>query len=208
MLELDNVVGEASLFSQVHPDAAVRRTAEEFLREADQPRTGLLHSRRIYAALGALDQSSVHPVAWRAAMLTRQDMRRAGVELSDAQRRRARRLRHDLVELEQEFARNIRDDVHHIQLTGPEELDGLPSDYVAAHPPGQDGQIHITTTYPDYYPFMTYASSERARIALVHEFYNRAVPSNLDVLRKVSGFNKFTQAEAEMFRKFTHLMFS
>jgi hypothetical protein len=24
----------------------------------------------------------------------------------------------------------------------------------------------------------------------------------------VSAFNKFTQAEAEMFRKFTHLMFS
>src|SRR5438270_5191419 len=55
-------------------------------------------------------------------------------------------------------------------------------DYVAAHPPGHDGHIHITTTYPDYYPFMTYAGSERARMALVHEFYNRAVPSNLAVL--------------------------
>jgi len=27
-------------------------------------------------------------------------------------------------------------------------------------------------------------------------------------LYKMSAFNKFTQAEAEMFRKFTHLMFS
>src|SRR5438105_4172692 len=122
LLELENVVGEANLFSQVHPDAAVRTTAEELLRETDQLRTRLMQSRPVYAALGALDQSPVHPVAWRAATLIRQDMQRAGVELSDSQRRRARGLRRDLVELEQEFACNIRDDVRHVQLTGREEL--------------------------------------------------------------------------------------
>ena len=108
LLELENVVGEADLLSQVHPDTTVRRTAEEFLRQADQVRTDLMHSRRVYAALGALDESSLHPLAWRAATLTRQDMRRAGVELGDPQQRRARRLRGDLVQLEQQFARNIR----------------------------------------------------------------------------------------------------
>ena len=185
LLELENVAGEADLLSQVHPDSAVRRTAEQLLRQADQVRTRLIHSRRIYAALGALDESSLHPLAWRAATLIRQDMRRAGVELSDRQQRRARRLRGDLVQLEQQFAGNIRADIRHIRLIGPEELDGLPTDYVAAHPPGRDGHIYIATTYPDYYPFMTYASSERARIALLNEFYNRAVPSNLEVLRNL-----------------------
>jgi thimet oligopeptidase len=182
LLELENVVGDANLFSQVHPDAAMRQTADGLLRQAAQLRTRLMHSRWIYEALGALDQSSVDPLAWRAAMLTRQDMLRAGVALSDEQRTTARALREDLAQLEQEFARNIRNDVRQIQLMGPEELDGLPTDYVLAHPPGADGQIHIATTYPDYYPFMNYANSERARMALLQEFYNRAVPSNLDVL--------------------------
>ena len=43
------------------------------------------------------------------------------------------------------------------------ELDGLPEDYVRAHPPGADGKVRITTDYPDYVPFMTYARDGAAR---------------------------------------------
>src|SRR3979490_3351893 len=69
LLELENVVGDANLFSQVHPDAAVRKTAEDILHKAGQLRTRLMHSRRIYEALGTLEESSMDPLVWRAAML-------------------------------------------------------------------------------------------------------------------------------------------
>jgi thimet oligopeptidase len=184
LLELENVRGDANLFSQVHPDLNARRTAEQFLRQADSLQARLMHSIRIYEALEALDESSVRPLAWRFASVLRQDMRRAGVTLGEEQQRTARRLRDDLLALEQEFARNIRDDVRQIEL-GPEDLEGLPSDYLAAHPLGPDGVVHISTRYPDYYPFMSYAASENARIALLHEFYNRAGPSNLNVLSQL-----------------------
>ena len=34
----------------------------------------------------------------------------------------------------------------------PAELAGLPADFLAAHPPGPDGKIVLTTDYPDYFP--------------------------------------------------------
>jgi thimet oligopeptidase len=180
-----NVYGESNLFCQVHPDPAVRATAEGYRREAMRLRTQLLQSPRVFQLLGSLEESQLEPLAWRAATLTRRDMLRFGVNLSDADRDRVRALRDELTELEQAFARNIRDDVRNIQLSGADALDGLPADYVASHPPGPDGQVHVSTSYPDYYPFMNYARNEAARLALVHEFYNRAVPSNLQVLRRM-----------------------
>ena len=53
--------------------------------------------------------------------------------------------------LSQDFGRNIREDVRTVRLA-PERLDGLPDDYRAAHPPGDDGLVAITTDYPDLVP--------------------------------------------------------
>src|SRR5262249_7210404 len=153
LLVITNVESETYLFSRVHPELLVRTTAEDFSRQAQQLRTRLMQSRRAYAALMELDESLLDPLARRAVMLTRQDMRRAGVELSDVQRDRVARLRSELAGLEQTFARNIRDDVRRIELSGPEELDGLPPDYVAAHLPPSDAAICISTESPDYLPF-------------------------------------------------------
>ena len=59
----------------------------------------------------------------------------------------------------QTFSRNIKDDVLTIELNGKEDLNGLPKDYVDAHPVGPENKIIITTDYPDYIPFMKYAKS-------------------------------------------------
>ena len=190
LLLLSNADGEGNLLSQVHPEPQVRDTAEDLVRKVDQVRTRFLQSKRIYTALGNLDQAALDPLARRATSLTRQDMRRAGVELADSQREHVRTLRDQLVDIEQAFSRNIRGDVRHIQLGGPDELNGLPPDYVASHPPRQDGTIRITTKYPDYYPFMQYAASESARRRLLHEFYNRAAPANLEVLQRMLVIRK------------------
>ncbi|MCH7592234.1 MAG: peptidase M3, partial [Planctomycetes bacterium] len=97
-------------------------------------------------------------------------------------RRIAVELNEEIVKLGQAFARNTRDDVREILLDSPVELDGLPGDWKAKHVPGDDGKIHVTTQYPDYYPIMTYARAPDVRERLYREFKNRGYPQNIAVL--------------------------
>lgn len=185
MLAHANAQHEASLLAEVHPELAVRAAAEALARDADRFHTRLLQSRPLYDRLAMIDARQLDGQAKRALRLSLQDMRRAGVALLDEQRDRVRQLRDELVLLGQGFSRNIRNDVRTIELTGPEELEGLPADYVHGHPAGADGKIRISTDYPDYFPFMAYARSDRARRALMHEMQNRATPNNLDILDRM-----------------------
>lgn len=180
-VELSNLASECGIYVAMHPDREVQQTAEKLQREAVDLGQRQLQSRAVYDALGALDATSLGPVERRLTDLLRADMRRAGALLGPAERERARALRAELTRLGQDHARNIRSDTRHIALLGPHELDGLPADYVAAHQPGPDGVIRITTNPPDHAPFMTYAQSDRARKALQTVYLERA-PQNVEVL--------------------------
>jgi thimet oligopeptidase len=182
-VELSNVSAEAGIYTAMHPDKAVRDTAERMQRESIDLGQQALQSKTLYDALAAVPATD--PLDKRFIELVRQDMRRAGVELGDADRAKARELRAKLTKLGQDHARNIRDDTRSITLDSEAELDGLPADYVRAHRPGADGKITITTNPPDMVPFMTYAKSERARKALQREGLDRAKP-NVQVLQELT----------------------
>jgi len=179
--ELAEAGAEASLLGEVHPDAAVRAAADEIVRELSELLTVLGQDRPLYDALGALDPAALDPLTRRVVDLSRRDMRRSGIELDAAAQARVRAVRAELVKVEQEFARNIRDDVGTVALD-PAQLAGLPADYVAAHPADANGKVHITTNYPDLIPFLTYASDGAARRALAVVNNTRAVPRNVEVL--------------------------
>jgi thimet oligopeptidase len=180
-IELSNLASECGIYIAMHPEQGVQQLAEKLQREAVDLGQSQLQSRALYDALGSIDGSSLGAVDRRLVELVRSDMRRAGVELEPADRDRARKLRAELTRLGQDHARNIRGDTRHIALEGPEELEGLPADYVATHAPGPDGIIRISTNPPDHQPFMTYARSDRARRALQTAYLDRA-PQNVDVL--------------------------
>ncbi len=182
-VELSNVSAEAGIYTAMHPDKAVRETAERLQREAIDLGQQTLQSKPLYHALRKVGTGD--PLDRRFIQLVRQDMKRAGVELADADRAKARELRATLTKLGQDHARNIRDDTRSITLEGPHELEGLPADYLKAHGPGPDGTIKITTNPPDMTPFMTYAKSDRARKALQRESLDRAKP-NIEVLQALT----------------------
>ncbi len=113
------------------------------------------------------------------------DFHRAGVDRNEADRDKIRSLREELVTLGQDFTRNIVADTREILLDGTDELKGLPEDYIHSHQPGPDGKIRISTDYPDYNPFMSYAESNERRRELYVTFRRRAHPANLEVLDKI-----------------------
>jgi thimet oligopeptidase len=181
---LSDASARASVARNAHPSAAMRDAAEICEQEVEALSTEMSLDRGIYEALRDLDASGADaPTRFYLERVLR-DFRRAGVDRDDDTRARIRTLNEELVRIGQEFSRNIRDDVRAIELD-PRELDGLPDDYVRAHRPGPDGKVRITTDYPDYVPFLSYAKSSAARERLWRIYRQRAHPKNLEVLTRM-----------------------
>ena len=183
-IEVSSAASECGLMAEVHPDPDVRAAADTLVQELSAFTTRLGQDRPLYEALGGVDGAGLDSVARRVIELARRDMRRTGIELSAVDQEKVRTVRAELVKVEQEFAKNIRDDVSEVALD-PTQLEGLPADYIAAHPADGNGRVHITTNYPDLIPFMTYAKDEAARKELAIVNLLRAVPQNIKLLEEM-----------------------
>jgi thimet oligopeptidase len=183
-MALSNAAAVASLLSEVHPDHDLRTLAEERAREVDRLRTDRGLDRDLFEVVDATDPSRLDPQANRMRERVLRDFRRSGVDQSTETRERLRAISERLTALDQDFGRAIRDDVRSIRIT-PARLAGLPDDFAAAHPVDADGLVTITTDYPDYLPFRTFARDAAARRELAVEFLNRAWPANEAVLHEM-----------------------
>jgi thimet oligopeptidase len=180
--DLDDTRNEAQFIAAVHPDSAMRATAEAAESRVADLAAAISLDRGVYQAVAAMDVNGADAATRYYVDRTLLAFRLAGVDKDDSTREKIRRLREELEKLSQAFNRNIREDVRKVTVTSAAELDGLPADYISAHPPGADGRITITTTYPDALPVFTYARNEDLRKRLRMEFDNRAYPANQAVL--------------------------
>jgi thimet oligopeptidase len=174
----------AGLLSEVHPDTAVRTLAEERVQDVDRVRTDRGLDRALFEAVDATDVAGLDATAARMREHVLRDFRRSGVDQDDDVRARLREISERLTLLEQDFARLTRDDVRSIRIT-PDRLGGLPEDFVQGHPVDDEGLVTITTDYPDYLPFRTFATDADARRRLAHEFLNRGWPAGDAVLHEM-----------------------
>ncbi len=172
----------AGLMSEVHPDEAIRDAARECEQEVSRFYSDLALDRDMYEALASVDLADTDPQTERFISHTLRDYRRAGVDRPIEVRDRLKQIDEELTKLGQQFSKNISEDVRVIEATA---LDGLPADYVAAHPPDAAGKIRITTDYPDYNPFMTYATDDALRRELYIAFRSRGDQANEAVLRDI-----------------------
>jgi thimet oligopeptidase len=173
-----------SLLSEVHPDPDVRTLAEERAQDVDRLSTDRGLDRALYDVVESTEPAGLDEQALRLRERVLRDFRRSGVDRSEQTRARLREISERLTVLDQDFSRVIRDDVRSIKVT-PDQLDGLPADFVEGHPADEDGLITITTDYPDYLPFRTFARDPQARRALTIEFLNRGWPDNDAVLHEM-----------------------
>ncbi len=182
---LANSASKASLFYNVHPSQEVRDIAENQQKEITKLYNEISLSRPLYEACKAVNVSQADAQTQRYLEHTLRDFRRSGVDQPDEVLKRIKELNNELTELGQQFSLNVRQDVRSITLTSTNDLAGLPEDYIAAHQPDENGEIKITTDYPDYIPFSRYAKNDAARLALYKEFKNRANPINDKVLKDI-----------------------
>jgi thimet oligopeptidase len=181
---LGAAANRSSLAREVHPDAAFRDAARECEQRIDALNVEISQDRGVYDALAAVDLSKTDAPTRHWMQRTLLDFRRAGVDRDDATRARVKALNEELLKLGQTFGKNIAEDVRKVELD-PKELEGLPEDFRKAHAPGASGKVVLTSNYPDYFPFMTYAKDGKAREKVWRAYRQRAYPQNQDVLSQL-----------------------
>jgi len=175
----------AGLMSEVHPDEAIRDAARECEQEVSRFYSDLALDRAMYDALAAVDISKADADTKRFVEHTLRDYRRAGVDKDEATRDRLKAIDEELTRLGQIFSKNISEDVRVVEVKDPARLAGLPADFIASHAPDDKGVIRITTDYPDYNPFMTYAMDDELRRELYIKFRSRGDQQNEAVLHDI-----------------------
>ncbi|WP_300077815.1 M3 family metallopeptidase [Propioniciclava sp.] len=181
---LSNTIARCELFSEVHPDSGVREAAEQASLAARQLSTEFGLDPDLYAVFVGLDHHTLDSESTRLLEKILRSFRRSGVAADEATRGRIKDLRDRLTVLGQTFARTIREGTRSLRVR-PEQLAGLPQDWIDAHPADDDGLVTVTTDYPDAIPFRTFAHDAEARRALLVEQLTIGYPDNVDVLREL-----------------------
>jgi thimet oligopeptidase len=184
-LALDTEGSLSSLVFNTHPDEKIRNAARICQQEISSFLTELGLDGDLYKSLSAVDTSNFDVQAKRFVDHLLRDFRRSGVDQNEETRKRLFELDQDLVRLGQEFQKNVRTDVRSIEIDDVAELKGLPEDFIKGHQPNDEGKIVITTDYPDFFPFQTYAQNSLLRAELYRRFMQRGYPANKDILMKV-----------------------
>jgi thimet oligopeptidase len=181
---LANAAGRSAITTNSHPDEALRNASQTCETEVEKANTEINLDRGVYDVVASLDLGKQDAATRQYVSHLLRDFRRAGVDRDEATRTQVLALKQELTQIGQEFGRNIREDMRTVELA-LKELAGLPEDYVRAHSAGPNGKVRITTDYPDYIPFMTYAKSAKARETLWRVYRQRGYPKNLDTLSRL-----------------------
>lgn len=184
-LLLDKQMNLASLYANVHPNEAVRASAEECEQKFVELISEISLSRPLYNHLVAVDTTGLDAQDKRLVEHLLRDFKRAGVDKDEATRARIKKLNEEINLIGQNFDKNIRDGARQLVLDSVDDLKGLPQDYIDTHKPNEDGKIILTTAYPDYVPFMQYAENDELRKKFYVIFRQQAYPENKAVLQSL-----------------------
>ncbi len=179
--ELSTVGSQASLLDSVHPEKEVRDQAQALTQQVSEIGTLLSLNQDVYHALSAVDLTEADPATRHYVERTLLQYRLSGVDRDDPTRALIKRLQDKATGISLAFSRNVQEGAKHISVS-PEDLDGLPEDYLKAHPPAEDGTITLSTDFPDMQPLMTYAKSAEVRRRMFLAYHTRAYPQNKQLL--------------------------
>lgn len=183
----EDVQGPTEFVLNVHPDKAVRDAAQACsLRWADY-NSSLGQNEKIYRGLkGAPAADAIDRELVRVALGAFED---SGVALPPAQRKRAKQILDKLNELDQQFAKTIRD--AGVKLAFSEaELKGVPEGVWKDKPKDDQGRYVLGVDYPSYGPVMETAESGATRERMWRAKTNEGGAGNLKLLAEIAQLRK------------------
>jgi thimet oligopeptidase len=183
--ELFTAANQALVMSALHPDEAMRRAGEELNRKVSALAAEIPLRADVYAALKGIDIRRADEKTRYYVERELKEFQRAGVDRSEAERKRIQQLRDELTASMDEFARNIAEKPRQVTVSNVAELDGLPADFIARKKPDAKGVITLTTDPNDQRPVLIYAKSDDLRRRMLLASGNIAAPENVDVLGRI-----------------------
>jgi thimet oligopeptidase len=179
---IDSASNLSGIMQQVHPETAFRDSATAMTTKVSSAQTALSLNRDVYHALSSIDLAKADAATKYYVQRQLLEFRLAGVDKDDATRAQLRKLQDELTDAQSHFGRNIADGQIVVDFDSAAALDGLPADYITSHKSGPDGKIHITTSYPDIFPILDYATNRETVRKMWVAYSSRAYPKNRDVL--------------------------
>jgi thimet oligopeptidase len=173
---------QAGILNSVATEKAVRDQAQTEAQRVAMAGSALSLNRAVYDALAAINLDGASPATKHYVERTLLGYRLSGVDKDEATRQRLQALHDKATGLSLAFGRNIQEGGKTIEAS-PEELDGLPADYIARHPvEAGKGCVTLTTDPPDMMPVMTFAASAALRQRMFLAYNTRAYPDNRQLL--------------------------
>lgn len=184
---------QAHVMFMVFPAAEVRDAVQTLSQQVSAEGVALSLNREVYHALEAVDAAAPSEDERTRYYLERTLLgyRLAGVDRDEATREKVRSLSERMTMLGMQFSRAVQDDVRRITVEDPNDLLGLPADYLERHGVRQaeDGSgltasvpVEITTDPPEMSPVMNYAASRALRRKLYLQYNDRGYPGNTRIL--------------------------
>ena len=202
---------QTGVMFMVHPAAGVRDAVQGLAQEISAEGVALSLNRDVYQALAAVDVSAEDAATKYYMERVLLSYKLAGVDRDDATREKVRELADRMTELSMAFSRTVQDDVRRITVDDPNELAGLPEDYLTRHgvqtADGSlvaDEPVVLTTDPPDMSPVMNYAASAKLRRRMYLAYNDRGYPANKQVLHDLLSLRQ-EMAELLGFRSWADL---
>jgi thimet oligopeptidase len=172
---------QAGVLNSVAADKAVRDQAQVEAQRISMAGAALSLNREVYDALVAINLDGATPATKHYVERTLLAYRLSGVDKDKETRDRLQALHEKATMHSLTFSRNIQEGGKTIQAR-PDELDGLPADFIARQRADAEGIVTISTDPPDMQPVMTFASNAGLRERLFLAYHTRAYPENHQIL--------------------------
>jgi thimet oligopeptidase len=173
---------QTALLDSVYPDKKIRDKAQALTQKVAEAGVALSLNQGVYSALNAMDLAGVDDATRHYVERTLLQYRLAGVDKDEGTRIKIKELQEKATLLSLTFGRNVQENVNRVTVDDKAQLEGLPEDFIAAHPADEHGLITLTTDYPDYMPVMTFAKSAQLRLRMFLAYNTRAYPANEGIL--------------------------
>ncbi len=179
--KFEDFYGPIGLYSNVDPDEALRKAAEDCEIKISEFQTSVFQNPKLYEQIKKLKTNDEIEKKYRQDILD--SFENTGVQLTAEKRARLKAIFDELAKIEEEYARNVRDNAEKLEFT-PAELKGLPDSYISGLKKNEKGNYLLGFEYPEYRPFMELAESDDARKRYQTAFTRRGTEKNLGLLKQ------------------------
>lgn len=175
------------LIANVHPDEKLRQAEESCDLKISSETNRILQSSALYARFKAVKPADAIDAETLKGVLA--EFEDKGVNLPPAKRKQAAGLFKRLDKLQQDFARNVRENKQKLAFSA-EQLKGVSAEVLAGFKRDDKGNYLVGFDYPEYIPVMETAESGETRRQMQYAYQRRGGAKNLAILHEVVQIRK------------------